>query len=137
LVVGGIEHADARHLIIRRPDGATFLLPEWMTGQDARFTRIIACPRLPVNRVIELRALVDRLLASSSGERIPTGEDHEEIEDTAAASIRANATSQQSVGAAAREGVLLKSLLMEALCDHVVEIEIPARKGAGHDQDHS
>ena len=32
---------------------------------------------------------------------------------------------------------LLKSLLMEALCDHVVEIEIPARKGAGHDQDHS
>ena len=109
-----------------------------MTGQDARFTRIIACPRLPVNRVIELRALVDRLMASSSGEWIPNGgQDHEEIEDTATKSIRANATSQQSVGAAAREGVLLKSLLMEALCDHVVEIEIPARKGAGHDQDHS
>ena len=32
---------------------------------------------------------------------------------------------------------LLKSLLMEALFDHVVEIEAPARKGAGHDQDHS
>jgi hypothetical protein len=27
--------------------------------------------------------------------------------------------------------------LMEALFDHVVEIEFPARKGAGHDQDHS
>ena len=106
MVVGGIEHADARHLIIRRPDGATFLLPEWMTGQDAGFTRIIACPRLPVNRVIELRALVDRLMASSSGEWIPNGgQDHEEIEDTATESIRANATSQQSVVAAAREGV--------------------------------
>ena len=32
---------------------------------------------------------------------------------------------------------LLKSLLMEALFDHVVEIEAPARKGASHDQDHS
>ena len=32
---------------------------------------------------------------------------------------------------------LLKSLLMEALFDHAVEIEVPARKGAGHDQDHS
>jgi len=114
LVVGGIEHADARHLIIRRPDGATFLLPEWMTGQDAGFTRIIACPRLPVNRVIELRALVDRLMASSSGERIPTGgQDHEEIEDTAAESIRANATSQQSVGAAAREGVRAAQIALD------------------------
>ena len=84
-----------------------------MTGQDAGFTRIIARPRLPVNRVIELRALVDRLLASSSGERIPTGEDHEEIEDTAAASIRANATSQQSVGAAAREGVRAAQIALD------------------------
>ena len=32
---------------------------------------------------------------------------------------------------------LLKLLLVEALFDHVVEIEAPARKGASHDQDHS
>ena len=45
--------------------------------------------------------------------------------------------SKVSVPQRAKALELLKSLLMEALCDHVVEIEIPARKGAGHVQDHS
>jgi len=77
-----------------------------MTRPDAGLTQIIACPRLSVNRVIELRALVDRLMASSSGEWIPTGgQDREEIKDTSTESIRANSTSQPTIVAAAREGV--------------------------------
>ena len=113
LVVGDIQHAGARHLIIRRPNGATFLLPEWMAGSDAGLIRIIACPRLPVNRLIELRALVDRLMASFSGETIPDGGQAHEVEDTTAEFIRTNSTSQQTIVAAAREGVGAAQIAVE------------------------
>src|ERR1700694_109604 len=106
LLVGDIEHADTRHLMMRRPDGSAFLLPAWMIAPEAGSIRIVTCPRLPVNRVIELRALVDGLMASFSGELVPTGgHSHEEIEATAAESVRANATLQRSAVASSREGV--------------------------------
>ena len=106
MVVGRIEHAGAHHLIIRKLDGSAFLLPAWMTAPEAGSIRIVAFPRLPVNRLIELRALVDRLVASSSGELVPTrGQSHEEIEATAAESIPANATLRQNAVAAARKGI--------------------------------
>jgi len=78
LVVGDKQHAGARHLIILRPDGAKILLPEWMTSPNAGAIRIVSYPRLCVNRLIELRALLDRLMASSLHKHFPGGEQRNE-----------------------------------------------------------
>jgi hypothetical protein len=78
LVVGDKEHAGTRHLIIRGPDGAKILLPEWMAHPDAGAIRIVSYPRLCVNRLIELRALIDRLMASSRQEDFAGGEQRNE-----------------------------------------------------------
>src|SRR6516164_7512550 len=74
-VVGEPEHGGSRHLIIRKPsDGAKCLLPEWMPSPAAGVIRIVSCPRLSVNRLVELRGLIDRLMASSpSGKHNPGG----------------------------------------------------------------
>ena len=74
LVVGDKEHGGTRYLIICKPgEGARLLLPEWMTFPDAGAIRILSCPRLCVNRLVELRALADRLMASSPGKQIRGG----------------------------------------------------------------
>ena len=78
LVVGEKEHAGTRHLIIRGPDGAKILLPEWMVHPDAGAIRTVSYPRLCVNRLIELRALVDRLMASSPHKNFAGGEKRNE-----------------------------------------------------------
>ena len=58
LVVGEMDHAGARHLIIRRPDGSAFYLPGWMAAPVAASIEMMACPRLPMHRLIELRAFL-------------------------------------------------------------------------------
>ena len=89
LVVGDKEHAGTRHLIILRPDGAKVLLPEWMTSPNAGAIRIVSYPRLCVNRLIELRALLDRLMASSLHKHFPGGEQRNEtIADIATGSLQ-------------------------------------------------
>jgi hypothetical protein len=65
LVVGETEHGGALHLIVRKSDGAKLLLPAWMTFPESR-GKILSCPRLSVNRLLDLRALLDRLMVSSS-----------------------------------------------------------------------
>src|SRR5437870_11907047 len=70
LVIGDTEHAGSRHLIIRKSDGTAFHIPAWMTAPEAISIRIIAYPRLPVNRLIELRALALGRLVLSKRERV-------------------------------------------------------------------
>ena len=62
-VVGHMEHAGTRHLIIRTADTSGFLIPSWMMTAEAGAIQIVPAPRLPFNRIIELRALIDRLHA--------------------------------------------------------------------------
>ena len=89
LVVGDKEHAGTRHLIIRGPDGAKILLPEWMAAPDAGAIRIVSHPRLCVNRLVELRALVDRLMASSLHKNFAGGEQRNEtIADVTTGSLQ-------------------------------------------------
>src|SRR5262249_30655203 len=73
LVVGETEHGGALHLIVRKPSGAKLLLPAWMTFPESSAVTILSCPRLSVNRLLELRALLDRLMASSSPHHVPGG----------------------------------------------------------------
>jgi hypothetical protein len=50
-----------------------FLLPEWMTVPEAGAIQTLSCPRLSVTRLVELRALLDRLMALSPGNHLPGG----------------------------------------------------------------
>jgi hypothetical protein len=70
-------------MLVRGTDGTTHLLPAWMTSPEAGAIEIVTVPRLPVNRLFELRSVLDRIMiASSSGEIAPTGGfGHEEAEE--------------------------------------------------------
>ncbi len=106
LIIGATEHGGARHLIIRKPDdGAKSLIPEWMTFAQAGAIRIMSCPRLSVDRLIELRAFIDRL-TSLSGQQMSGGQ-HDEMDATPSTRFvedaveRADATStSESAGTA-------------------------------------
>ena len=104
LIIGHVEHAGIRHLITRPADGSAVLLPAWMTAPEAGLIQIVTCPRLPVNRIIELRALVDRLMASSGGELVTTGgQTHEKIA-SAAGSVQAKAALRRPAVTSSHEG---------------------------------
>jgi Family of unknown function (DUF5372) len=78
VLAGRYEHGGVEHVLVRRKDGATFIFPAWMAGK-AGLARIVADPRLPVNRLIELGELVDRIMiASSAGNPAAAGGHHEE-----------------------------------------------------------
>jgi hypothetical protein len=55
LVVGSTEHRGFRRLIIVKPDdGAKTLLPEWMTTPESAAFQTVLCPRLSINKLLEL-----------------------------------------------------------------------------------
>jgi hypothetical protein len=94
LVVGDKKHGGTRHLIICKPgEGARLLLPEWMTFPEAGTIRTLSCPRLSVNQLVELRAQIDRLMASSPGNHVPGGgQSNETMEATPTRSVHDTAT---------------------------------------------
>ena len=76
-----VEHrkrfAGEDHLVVVQPDGTLALIPSWMSEETARSATLSARPRLPVERLVELRVRIDALLASRSGEWPPReGGDH-------------------------------------------------------------
>ncbi len=68
LVVADQFHNGMRHLTLRTEDGSSFMVPAWMTAPEAASVEVVASPRLPVERLLELRTFLDSVLASSSGE---------------------------------------------------------------------
>src|SRR5436305_13146857 len=75
------RHAGAVHFIIRQPDRTLALLPVWMTDASRGAQALVAHPRLPVERLADLRALVDALMASCGGEP-PRCEGADDVEST-------------------------------------------------------
>jgi hypothetical protein len=71
LVVGDREHGGSRYLIICDGNEARLLLPEWNSFPEAGTIQTLPRPRLSVTRLVELRALLDRLMALSSGTTFP------------------------------------------------------------------
>jgi hypothetical protein len=89
LVVGDTDHGGLRHLIIRNPeDGTKCLLPEWMTLPKIASLQIVSCPRIALKRLVELRALIDRLMVSSSGQHLSGGKSNETLDATPTGSVR-------------------------------------------------
>jgi hypothetical protein len=72
-IVGCHDHGGTYHLVIRKPDGAKCLIPEWMTRPEAEAIRILSSPRLSVNLLIELRDLIDRIMLTSPVEKRISG----------------------------------------------------------------
>jgi hypothetical protein len=70
VAVGSKRHAGTEHFIIRQPDRTLALLPAWMTepGLPANH-QLVRYPRLAVERLLDLGALVDALMASCQGVR--------------------------------------------------------------------
>ena len=74
LVVGDKEPGGTSYLIICKPgERARLLLPEWMTFPEAGAIQTLSRPRLSVTRLVELRALLDQLMALSPGNHLPGG----------------------------------------------------------------
>jgi hypothetical protein len=109
VVVGDKKHGGTRYLIICKPgEGARLLLPEWMTFPEAGAIQTLSCPRLSVKQLIELRALIDRLMASSPGNYVPGGGQSNEtmeatptrpVHDTTAQRPTANSTNDRNEAA--------------------------------------
>src|SRR5690242_19262418 len=68
-----VEHrkrfAGEDHLVVVQPDGTLALIPAWMSEDSARSATLSASPRLAVERLVELRARIDVLIASLGGAR--------------------------------------------------------------------
>src|SRR5262249_27292264 len=114
LVVGETEHGDTLHLIVRKSDGTKLLLPAWMTFPESNSVKILSCPRLSVNRLLDLRALLDRLMSSSSPPKhVRGGGRNDETLEATSTDLFKTAheipPSQRTTGLA-----LLKALLIEA-----------------------
>src|SRR3954451_10870695 len=64
-------HAGTEHFVIRQPDRTLALLPAWMTEPRQAALRMVLHPRFPVERLADLRTLVDALMASCTGDSPP------------------------------------------------------------------
>ena len=74
LVAGQFEHYGAPHVLVREADGASWLVPAWMTAPEVAAIHIMDAPRLSVHRLIELRGFLDRIMVvSSTREPAPAG----------------------------------------------------------------
>src|SRR5713101_8770269 len=104
LVVGQYEHYGAPHILVRgEVDGATWLIPAWMTAPEAGATAIVNAPRLPVRRLVDLREFLDRIMiASSSWEAAPAGgSGNEAAEGSTVGHVRHGAAEDRIIGGSA------------------------------------
>ena len=103
LVAGQFEHYGALHVVARGADGVTRLVPAWMTAPEAAVIHIMDAPRLSVQRFIELRELLDRIMVvSSTRESTPAGgPDNAATEKSTTEPVRHTASQSRIVSASA------------------------------------
>ena len=139
-VLGSKRHAGSSHFVVRQPDGTLSLLPSWMTESAASANRMHLSPRLPIERLVDLRCLVDALLASLQGESVPGERVHDACSEAKSArSVQATvARAQLHPAVRAKLEPLLRSLLTEAACVQPRQTAISANEQeGGDDQDHA
>src|SRR3954449_5863070 len=104
LITGVHEHDGVCHYLIRQSDGGHFHLPDWMIDPAAGQIETVAVPRLPVSQLLQLRHLVDHLLACSPGKEEPGGTGNAKAVSPATGSVRATSTAARYQRRRAREG---------------------------------
>jgi hypothetical protein len=126
------------HFVIRQPDSTLTLLPAWMAAPAAASFRLMADPRLPVNRLLDVRALVEALLASSLGESPRSqGGDHGQHERQRDLFEGPPTVTGIPINVQPQMLELLKELLTEALAGGPAEIDDVDKKEDGGDEDHA
>ena len=101
MVADQIHNGD-RHLTLSPSDDSpTFLVPAWMLEPGAATIGIVDTPRLPVARLLELRAFLDSGLASNSRDEPGGGADAKANGEDTAGFFRTNATARQIADASA------------------------------------
>ncbi|WP_375791462.1 hypothetical protein ACE102_46855 (plasmid) [Bradyrhizobium sp. vgs-9] len=73
LVAGDQEHDGVHYFLIRQSQGGSFQVPGWMFDPAACSMEIVTVPRLPVSQLLQLRSLVDHLVACHPEEESPGG----------------------------------------------------------------
>lgn len=124
--------------VIRQPDATLTLLPAWIAAPAAASFHLKADPRLPVDRLVEARLLVDALLASSSRESSYSQGGGHGGRITSSGDLFESPPTYSSIPIEAHQQmlVLLKELLTEALTDSAVEAHDVNREDSG-EQDHA
>jgi len=87
LVTGDHEHDGVRYFLIRQSQGGSFQVPDWMFDPPACSMDIVTVPRLPVSQLLQLRSLVDHLVACCPEEESPGGFGNEKAMSCANGSI--------------------------------------------------
>ncbi|MCC8968515.1 hypothetical protein H8A95_41110 [Bradyrhizobium sp. Pear76] len=87
MVTGDHEHDGVHYFLIRQPQGGSFQVPGWMFDPAACSMEIVTVPRLPVSQLIQLRSLVDHLVACRPEEESPGGFDNEKAVSCANGSV--------------------------------------------------
>ena len=140
-----VEHrkrfAGEDHLVVVQPDGTLALIPSWMSEETARSATLSVRPRLPVERLVELRVRIDALLASRSGVWPPReGGDHATKTPPATGPVREG--SQDAGYSDVAEGHPRPpdpGLLVEAISGASSETRVASTqtKEVAHEQDHA
>jgi hypothetical protein len=133
VLAGQYQHGGIEHVLVRRKDGATFIFPAWMTANPS-LGEIVAHPRLPVNRLIEVREIVDRIMIASSAVNSVGGHREEGSECSTGSIPRARITPEFLSGKAVE---FLQTLLIEAISPDLAEREEKDDQEGSDDQDHA
>lgn len=141
-----VEHrkrfAGEDHLVVVQPTGTLALIPAWMSEDIARSATLTASPRLAVERLVELRARIDVLIASQGGAWPPReGGDHATKTPLATGPVRGGSPDAE-IPASQRSTLvrLIEGLLVEALADGAnIETGTPTTetREAADEQDHA
>ena len=74
IVVADQLHNGSQHLTLRVGDEPSFLVPAWMADPEVASVEIVEVPRLSIARLLDLRVLLDSVLACGPGKEILGGE---------------------------------------------------------------
>jgi Family of unknown function (DUF5372) len=131
-VTGDHEHDGVHYRLIRQPHGGSFQIPEWMFDPGAGSFIIVAFPRFPANQLVELRALVDHLVACPPAKESPGGIGNEQAV-SANGSVRTGPTSGSERRRTPEGGGAPRALLTEATTKPTGQQSTNGKKEAGNE----
>jgi len=104
-IFGEQEHDGVNYLLIRTPQGGGYHVPEWMFAPGGDSLEIVSCPRIPIQHLLEVRSIVNHLLASPA-DKTDTGGDDDNQDDAAHAvgSVRCDADDNADHGGGTGKG---------------------------------
>ena len=89
IVEGDLLHNGSRHLTLRSGTGRSYLIPAWMIDPESASTKIVDVPSISISALLDLRRLLDSVLASHLRRNIREGgADGQASDEHAGGSVR-------------------------------------------------